>query len=461
MAEQIGTNDNKRKHEEELLDNQNEKNLELEESYVTMIDILKEEEMLEEDAYAVLAGSDDQNCTFEQGYINRQALYACKTCMTNNSEGDIFGYCLACSYECHADHEQFELYTKRSFRCDCGTKKMKNGKCTLNSTGKDVVNEQNKYNHNFFGKYCLCDEPYPDTNGAEVEMMIQCIICEDWFHENCLQCTFPKAEEFGEMICKTCMNNNNQFLFYYQMEKVESIKKEDDNSVEIDVEHVEIKNDAESIKKDDIDCINQTNDNAASEKKESETVLNVTNQTNDNLESDKTEGEKVPNSDKTIETVTSTVFKATEKSTNEPIEIENSDHNQSNGDAIKNNCKLEVLKNLKGSIEDKKIDTIFFDEKWRLQLCQCEDCLKMYAKNKIEFLLSEKDTVHYYEAKGKEKCQKISQYERGLSEISKMDHVTGIEAIMGKFKLKASSISNKLIKLIEFSSRIQQYVRRI
>ena len=36
-------------------------------------------------------------------------------------------------------------------------------------------------------------------------------------------------------------------------------------------------------------------------------------------------------------------------------------------------------------------------------------------------------------AKGKEKGQKISQYERGLDEITRMDRVVGIEAITGKF----------------------------
>ena len=31
------------------------------------------------------------------------------------------GICLACSYHCHDGHEMVELYTKRNFKCDCGT----------------------------------------------------------------------------------------------------------------------------------------------------------------------------------------------------------------------------------------------------------------------------------------------------------------------------------------------------
>lgn len=48
---------------------------------------------------------------------------------------------------------------------------------------KDVENSRNMYNHNFKGTYCTCDLPYPDPNADEQVEMIQCCICEDWFHE--------------------------------------------------------------------------------------------------------------------------------------------------------------------------------------------------------------------------------------------------------------------------------------
>ena len=46
-----------------------------------------------------------------QGYVPRQALYACDTC-TGPAEMPA-GICLACSYECHEGHQLHELYTKR------------------------------------------------------------------------------------------------------------------------------------------------------------------------------------------------------------------------------------------------------------------------------------------------------------------------------------------------------------
>lgn len=63
-----------------------------------------------------------------QGYM-RQALYACKTCCPNDTVQA--GVCLACSFHCHEGHELVELYTKRSFRCDCGNSKFGEKMCSL------------------------------------------------------------------------------------------------------------------------------------------------------------------------------------------------------------------------------------------------------------------------------------------------------------------------------------------
>jgi len=45
-----------------------------------------------------------------KGYVRRQALFTCKTC--NNNE-QLAGFCAACAYHCHANHDVNELYTKR------------------------------------------------------------------------------------------------------------------------------------------------------------------------------------------------------------------------------------------------------------------------------------------------------------------------------------------------------------
>lgn len=182
-----------------------------EEPTVSLVDVLEEDEELEEEASAVLAGSDSDHCSYPQGYVKRQALYACNTCTPKG--GEAAGVCLACSYKCHEGHDLFELYTKRNFRCDCGNRKFTELTCKLHPE-KDEVNSLNKYSHNFFGEYCTCSRPYPDPEDQVEDEMIQCVVCEDWLHGRHLGCLVPDCVELQEMICESCMNKN-LFLWTY------------------------------------------------------------------------------------------------------------------------------------------------------------------------------------------------------------------------------------------------------
>ena len=44
------------------------------------------------------------------------------------------------------------------------------------------MNDLNSYNHNFRGMYCTCGRPYPDPEDVIDDEMIQCVVCEDWYH---------------------------------------------------------------------------------------------------------------------------------------------------------------------------------------------------------------------------------------------------------------------------------------
>ncbi|XP_069581200.1 putative E3 ubiquitin-protein ligase UBR7 [Brachyistius frenatus] len=182
-----------------------------EEQTVSLVDVLEEDEELEEEASAVLAGSDSDHCSYPEGYVKRQALYACNTCTPKG--GEAAGVCLACSYKCHEGHDLFELYTKRNFRCDCGNRKFTELQCKLHPE-KDDVNTVNKYSHNFFGVYCTCSRPYPDPDDQVEDEMIQCVVCEDWLHGRHLGCAAPDCVELQEMICESCMNKS-PFLWTY------------------------------------------------------------------------------------------------------------------------------------------------------------------------------------------------------------------------------------------------------
>ena len=200
---------------------------------VSMVDVLKGEEQLDEDAAAVLGAGDPKNCTYEQGYADRQPLYACKTCM---SEGDAkpAGVCLACSLECHDKHDLVELYTKRNFRCDCGNKKFPELTCKLQPEREDT-NSANQYNQNFKGLYCICNRPYPDSDNDEDDCMIQCVVCEDWYHSRHLGCELPKENSYDEMICKECTERASFLRNYPKLCVNADGKSECDETETVDV----------------------------------------------------------------------------------------------------------------------------------------------------------------------------------------------------------------------------------
>ncbi|KAJ7489336.1 hypothetical protein FB451DRAFT_687122 [Mycena latifolia] len=113
-------------------------------------------------------------CSYALGPV-RQAVYLCLTCP------EARGLCSACSIACHPDHNQIELFPKRNFRCDCPTTAIAHA-CTLH-TDAEPPNTANQYGQNFQSKFCRCGRSYDAK--TERETMIQCLSCEDWFHESC------------------------------------------------------------------------------------------------------------------------------------------------------------------------------------------------------------------------------------------------------------------------------------
>ncbi len=85
--------------------------------------------------------------------------------------------------------------------------------CTLHND-KDYENTANKYNQNFFGYFCRCHEEYEPKEG---EAMLQCVICLEWYHGQCLvpKITETIALEANDLICKDCLNSSVDFLKPY------------------------------------------------------------------------------------------------------------------------------------------------------------------------------------------------------------------------------------------------------
>ncbi|XP_033735374.1 putative E3 ubiquitin-protein ligase UBR7 [Pecten maximus] len=361
-------------------------------SCVSMVDVLREEEELEADATAVLGDSDIHNCTYPAGYIPRQALYSCLTC---NGQA---GVCLACSYECHEGHDLCELYTKRNFRCDCGNDKFPNNKCKLYPT-KDAFNAQNTYNQNFKGLYCVCTRPYPDPEDEIEDEMIQCIICEDWYHGRHLG-NKDIPSDYEEMICTGCMQKYD-FLWAYNIYSQETKKIESAESTDaVDV--------GEKRKRS---CSPE-----GGERKSMETSL--------------------PTCKGDAETTccdTEPVMKKAkvEKSEKEPEAVDP--------------C---VLKQLLSREEMARDCATFWKAGWRNKLCVCPDCKEMYKDRGISFIIDESDTVTAYEKRGKDKQTPSSQYDKGLQALSSMDRIQQVEVIQGFNDMK-SELSTYLKKFAD------------
>jgi len=188
------------------------------EDSITLEDILLQHQTFHEEVSHQLNQNwgNENACTYDEGYIN-QPVYGCKTC----KKDERFGFCFGCSMNCHLEHEVFELFDKRNFRCDCGTPKS-GWNCSFHGPLSDD-NFENKYNHNFDHLYCWCNSSYNEQENV----MYQCIICMDWFHLECIQKkeseTIPSVDIVCDFICCDCVKQNSFLLYYYPILKQSNI----------------------------------------------------------------------------------------------------------------------------------------------------------------------------------------------------------------------------------------------
>ncbi|KFU94238.1 Putative E3 ubiquitin-protein ligase UBR7, partial [Chaetura pelagica] len=283
----------------------------------------------------------------------------------------------------------------RNFRCDCGNSKFKNLQCKL-LPEKSKVNSGNKYNDNFYGLYCTCKRPYPDPEDEIPDEMIQCIVCEDWFHGRHLGAVPPDSGDFHEMVCQACMSRCH-FLWAYASQlavpaltKVNSLEDEGIvlNVEESEEQKKEIKKESavehqETKKEKQMEQFNEPSTSSGC------AFLNVYGYCSKFLQ-------KFP-----LEmTKTTSEFE-------EPV------------------CKLKELQSKQYL---KKDTATFWPSNWRSKLCTCGDCLKMYSELEVQFLTDECDTVLAYENKGTSD-QETERRDPLMDTLNSMDRVQQVELI--------------------------------
>ncbi|GMH29769.1 hypothetical protein Nepgr_031612 [Nepenthes gracilis] len=356
-------------------------------STVSIQEYLKDVEEQELEADLVLGGDEGKECTYTKGYMKRQAIFSCLTCTPDGNAG----ICTACSLSCHDGHEILELWTKRNFRCDCGNSKFGEFYCKL-SSNKDLVNIENSYNHNFRGAYCTCGRPYPDPDAEEQEEMIQCCICEDWFHEAHLGLEssdeIPRDEDgepiYEDLICRDC-STACSFLMLYPQHIWAAARRHD----------------AAANAKDKGVLDELLSGCGSSHKLENNNVSSDPSEFNDSTG-------------------------------------ENSSLNYHTQDSsLRVTCLLRVDLAVDPPVLEKN-KPMFLAKNWRTILCRCERCLNFFARNRIGFLLEKDDSIAEYEEMAKQKREEKLQQQEGveLSLLNKLGHVEKMEILNGIADMK-------------------------
>ncbi|WVZ09294.1 hypothetical protein V8G54_013824 [Vigna mungo] len=373
------------------------------EQAVTIGEYLDEVEERELEADLVLGGDEGKECTFNKGYMKRQAIFSCLTCTPDGNAG----VCTACSLSCHDGHQIVELWTKRNFRCDCGNSKFGEFYCKI-FPNKDVENAGNSYNHNFKGSYCTCGRPYPDPDTEEQVEMIQCCLCEDWFHEEHLglesSTEIPKDEEgepmYDEFICKAC----SEVCFFLKLypEDIWAAGKQTDPTIQKEKAVLE---DMPSTHRPEKPICDSSYDSPKIDEVQATVDSESTSLGKSLSQGENTSGSIVPNQ--------------CPKSTD-----------------LHDNCLLGV--NIVDASPVLSNKPMFLSKNWRAALCKCNNCLEFYNKKHIAFLVDKEDSIAEYEQIAKQKREEKLQQQEGaeLSFFNKLGHVEKVEILKGIEEMK-------------------------
>ncbi|RUP47576.1 hypothetical protein BC936DRAFT_145573 [Jimgerdemannia flammicorona] len=381
-----------------------------EEDTVTAVEILEQQLELEREAHEILPGKFEA-CSFSIGYV-RQPVYACRTCASPDK--DPSGMCYSCSIACHGDHDLLELFVKRDFRCDCGVQGKFNGAaCKLESRLKEgEANGENNYDHNFYGRFCWCDQNYdPDT---EETTMFQCVICQDWFHDNCIG-QIPPQDDFDEFICRTCTAKHPFVIIPRNPHFILGLSKSSENITRIihqDSKEKEKKRDAselEDLEKED-----------AKKGKLDEGAADV------DVVGEAADVDVVVEAADVGVVVKVADVDVVAKTADVDLVVEGADVDEAaDVDVVVGAAECRAEYAIGGGVG------LFLKEGWRTGLCRCSKCAKSFADNHVEFLLQEEKT---YEPEEDEDAG-MSLHDGGLKQLQRMDRVQALEGLTAYNKM--------------------------
>ncbi|KAG0343485.1 hypothetical protein BG004_005279 [Podila humilis] len=415
---------------------------------ITVSEYIAEQERLEKEAKELFPKKFDV-CSHSMGYI-RQPVYSCLTCNPTEEAG----FCYSCSISCHGDHNLVELFTKRHFRCDCGTDKFKTTPCKLDPKKTTTSRESlNQYNHNYLGRFCWCDIQYDPTK--EENTMLQCVVCEDWFHDTCIGIT-PHSEDFADFICRDC-TKAHPFLRQYAQNPLFMIAINKADSGPKAVTMIDCSKDLKegSGANADKDTVNSTNDTESTDVD----VTTITSGTSTSVTSKvlvdgiaTATAESLTTTSTTTATNTATttleastpaaaeslIVQATTTQVKRSVEVTDDDKQSEHSNK---RVKLDTEKIPTGTCKFKEqaedaypgLDMcLFVSEGWRDLLCQCNECMTMYTVQSCSFIVAEEEV---YEDEDDDE-QETSVLESGMKKLNEMDRVQMMEGMLAYSKMR-------------------------
>ncbi|XP_036171981.1 putative E3 ubiquitin-protein ligase UBR7 isoform X3 [Myotis myotis] len=248
--------------------------------------------------------------------------------------------------------------------------------------------------------------------------MIQCVVCEDWFHGRHLGAMPPESGDFQEMVCQACMKRCS-FLWAYAAQLAVTKVSAEDDGLALNVDGI---GDEEVTKPENGDH------------HDSPLKKDVSEHAKDAVKAIKTEQTNEPCASSSSESDLQTVFK-----------------NQHLNTESQTGCKLQELK-AKHFI--KKDTATFWPLNWRSKLCTCKDCMKMYGDLDVLFLTDEYDTVLAYENKGKVD-QAAGRTDPLMDTLSSMNRVQQVELICEYNDLK-TELKDYLKRFADEGTRARQ-----
>lgn len=230
--------------------------------------------------------------------------------------------------------------------------------------------------------------------------MYQCIGCEDWYHELCLEENggFVKDREFEVLFCRNCVGKHSFLNAYVDVLKDPCfmVSAPTSNDAKAEEEEVVEKEEGQDL------SVGSSSKRKASEEPESIDATTIK------------EEEEVTNKKPKLEEAKEEAPKTTAPTTT--------------------TCLINSITSSTPTTTDTTSTpptrNIFLQEAWKTHLCHCPTCTTYYESTNLQFLVHEEQEYEFELDTDVLDTNNLSLLDRGLEELNRIDRVAAINGIL-------------------------------